>query len=160
MRLLVHCVICKMDPHHLCVSVTSLKNGRRFLVELRVVVLNKSTIPLAIASPRHISVHGKQSRRASIDINDFRIVWKALYKCFGISIGSILCSGCKNITVILCEGWRNFHRHICRYDWSFRQTTDEPSMTLLTHWGRDKWSPFSRRHFKMHFLEWKCINFD
>ena len=30
----------------------------------------------------------------------------------------------------------------------------------LTHWGRDKWPPFSRRHFQMHFLEWKCINFD
>ena len=28
------------------------------------------------------------------------------------------------------------------------------------HWGRDKWPPFSRRHFQMHFLEWKCINFD
>ena len=30
----------------------------------------------------------------------------------------------------------------------------------LTHWGRDKWPPFSRRHLQMHFLEWKCINFD
>ena len=30
----------------------------------------------------------------------------------------------------------------------------------LTHWGRDKWPTFSRRHFQMHFLEWKCINFD
>ena len=30
----------------------------------------------------------------------------------------------------------------------------------LTDWGRDKWPPFSRRHFQMHFLEWKCINFD
>ena len=33
-------------------------------------------------------------------------------------------------------------------------------VTELTHWGRDKWPPFSRRHFQMHFLEWKCINFD
>ena len=23
-----------------------------------------------------------------------------------------------------------------------------------------KWSPFRRRHFEMHFSEWKCINFD
>ena len=23
-----------------------------------------------------------------------------------------------------------------------------------------KWPPFFRRHFQMHFLEWKCINFD
>ena len=32
--------------------------------------------------------------------------------------------------------------------------------TELTHWGRDKWPPFSRRHFQMHFLEWKCVDFD
>ena len=30
----------------------------------------------------------------------------------------------------------------------------------LTHWGRDKWPPFSRRHFETHFLEWKYWNFD
>ena len=30
---------------------------------------------------------------------------------------------------------------------------------VLTHWGRDKWPPFSR-HFQMHFLEWKCVNCD
>ena len=30
----------------------------------------------------------------------------------------------------------------------------------LTHWGRDKWTPFRRRHFQMHFLEWKCLNSD
>ena len=29
----------------------------------------------------------------------------------------------------------------------------------LTHWGRDKWPPFSRRHFQMHFLQWKYMNF-
>ena len=28
----------------------------------------------------------------------------------------------------------------------------------LTHWGRDKLRPFRRRHFQMHFLEWKCMN--
>ena len=27
--------------------------------------------------------------------------------------------------------------------------------TGLTQWGRDKWTPFRRRHFQMHFLEWK-----
>ena len=32
--------------------------------------------------------------------------------------------------------------------------------TDLTHWGRDKMAAVSRRHFQMHFLEWKCINFD
>ena len=29
----------------------------------------------------------------------------------------------------------------------------------LTHWGREKWLLFSRRHFQMHFLEWKFMNF-
>ena len=28
----------------------------------------------------------------------------------------------------------------------------------LTHWGRDKWMPFGRQHFQVHFLEWKCLN--
>ena len=23
-----------------------------------------------------------------------------------------------------------------------------------------EWPPFTRRHFQMHFLEWKCMNFD
>ena len=23
-----------------------------------------------------------------------------------------------------------------------------------------KWTPFSRRHFEMDFLEWKCMHFD
>ena len=31
---------------------------------------------------------------------------------------------------------------------------------VLTHWGRDKFPPFRRRHFQMHFLEWKCLYFD
>ena len=30
---------------------------------------------------------------------------------------------------------------------------------LLTHWGRDKWRPFCRRHFQMHFQEYKWLNF-
>ena len=30
----------------------------------------------------------------------------------------------------------------------------------LTHWGREKWPTFPRRHFEMHFLEWKCMNLD
>ena len=29
---------------------------------------------------------------------------------------------------------------------------------FLTDWGRDKWTSFRRRHFQMHFLEWKCLN--
>ena len=30
----------------------------------------------------------------------------------------------------------------------------------LAHWARDKWMPFHRRHFQMHFLEWKYMNSD
>ena len=30
---------------------------------------------------------------------------------------------------------------------------------MLTHWGRDKWPPFSKLYFQMHFREWKCMNF-
>ena len=31
----------------------------------------------------------------------------------------------------------------------------------LTHnVAETRWPPFSRRHFQIHFLEWKCINFD
>ena len=32
-------------------------------------------------------------------------------------------------------------------------------LCYLTHWRREKWTPFSRRHFQMHFLQWKCTNF-
>ena len=31
-------------------------------------------------------------------------------------------------------------------------------LSYLTHWGRDKWPPFRRRHFQAHFLERKCQN--
>ena len=31
---------------------------------------------------------------------------------------------------------------------------------LLTHWGRDNLTPFRRRHFQVHFIEWKCMNYD
>ena len=33
-------------------------------------------------------------------------------------------------------------------------------ISWLSHWGREQWTPFSRRHFQMHFLQWKCMNFD
>ena len=32
------------------------------------------------------------------------------------------------------------------------------SAVSLTRWGLDKWTPFGRRHFQVHFLEWKCLN--
>ena len=46
--------------------------------------------------------------------------------------------------------------HQCKHhQWNFLE-----SVARLTHWGRDKRPPFSRRHFQMDFLEWKCMNFD
>ena len=30
--------------------------------------------------------------------------------------------------------------------------------TCIPHWGRDIWTPFGRRYFQVHFLEWKCLN--
>ena len=30
---------------------------------------------------------------------------------------------------------------------------------FLTHWDEAKWTPSSRQHFEMHFLEWKYMNF-
>ena len=39
-------------------------------------------------------------------------------------------------------------------------TSHQVRFALLTHWGRDKWTPFRRRHFQMNFLEWKCLNSD
>ena len=34
------------------------------------------------------------------------------------------------------------------------------SELMLTHWGRDKWTPFRRQLFQMHFLEWRCMYFE
>ena len=34
------------------------------------------------------------------------------------------------------------------------------SYLLLTHWGRDKIAAIFQTTFQMHFLEWKCKNFD
>ena len=31
---------------------------------------------------------------------------------------------------------------------------------ILTHWGQDKMDTFFQTTFSMHFLEWKCTNFD
>ena len=36
----------------------------------------------------------------------------------------------------------------------------EFSNIYLTHWRRNEIRPFCRRQFQMHFLEWKCIDFD
>ena len=36
-----------------------------------------------------------------------------------------------------------------------KDTEDSTLWLKCLHiWGRDKWTPFRRRHFQMHFLEW------
>ena len=40
------------------------------------------------------------------------------------------------------------------------QPMNTGSNTMLTHWGWNKMAPFSRWHFPMNFLEWKCMNFN
>ena len=61
---------------------------------------------------------------------------------------------------------------IMAWQWISDKPLSEPMLTQftdiyaslggneLTHWGRDKWTPFRRRHFQMHFLQWKCLNSD
>ena len=44
--------------------------------------------------------------------------------------------------------------------WNLRTLWLQMCCNDLTHWGRDKWTPFRRRHFQVHFLEWKCLNSD
>ena len=42
-------------------------------------------------------------------------------------------------------------------DWGW----DKMAVILqMTFWNATKWLPFYRWHFEMHFLEWKCMNFD
>ena len=46
----------------------------------------------------------------------------------------------------------------------WRQFSPLPSLQfmglrVIKHWGRDKWPPFSRRHFQTHFRECNCMNF-
>ena len=43
---------------------------------------------------------------------------------------------------------------------SWIATWGHQALTLLNTLRPRKWPPFSRRHFKMDFLEWKCTNFD
>ena len=36
----------------------------------------------------------------------------------------------------------------------------QPGGFCLTHWGLDKMAAISQTTFQMHFLEWKCLNFN
>ena len=109
---------------------------------------------------------GKKSFNSKLKIT-YHIL-PVLASC-GLTIGSIL----ENIDHIVPGSVPNAWNpcliqfitlgNLPNYQGVFLRLSDQPWSVLivaLTHWGRDKWPPFSRRHFLMHFLEWKCINFD
>ena len=53
------------------------------------------------------------------------------------------------------------HQGIRCYDMDYSPTPILASAThILTHWGWDKWPPFCRRYFQVHFFEWKLMNFE
>ena len=47
----------------------------------------------------------------------------------------------------------------CRPGWKNKLSGRSGVEYSQTHWAETKWPPFSRRHFQMHFLGWKCMNF-
>ena len=54
--------------------------------------------------------------------------------------------------------YRGWKKHECKFEY---QVISHKTRHLLEHIEAEtKWPPFSRRHFKMHFLEWKNKNFD
>ena len=62
------------------------------------------------------------------------------------------------------RGYRSIKSCLCRFDNNIQAIMQFSKLSLgnpssccwlLTHWGREKWTPFRRRHFQMHFLECK-----
>ena len=52
-----------------------------------------------------------------------------------------------------------FDRNLNLADWML--PIDKKKRSVLKHIEtKTKWPPFSRWHFRMHFLEWRCKNFD
>ena len=65
---------------------------------------------------------------------------------------SIVISCINNAAITLVDKFKSkfkFKSHMKIWSW-----------TILTHWGRHKWTSFRRRHFQMDFLEWNCLNSD
>ena len=69
--------------------------------------------------------------------------WKDLFFLSNSSIKRLF--SVRNVIISLLMIWYQSPWQLCKH--------------CLTLWSWDKWPPFSRRHFQMHFLEWKCINF-
>ena len=56
--------------------------------------------------------------------------------------------------------WRSCDVFVLKYSQktAYKNTGSFPPLMLLFSWA--KWSPFRRRYFQMHFLEWKVLYFD
>ena len=67
----------------------------------------------------------------------------------------------KRLISLNCPKGTDISRHLENYmlkflDFKFYKVW----WTSLTHWCCDKMANFPRRHFQMHFLEWKWLNFE
>ena len=79
---------------------------------------------------------------------------------------------CKEASCRLYQRWRKSHTPLHVTGTRIREFNDPcwrhvPSKNLTrvtpSHYhieAETKWTPFSRRHFEVHFLEWKCLNSD
>ena len=52
------------------------------------------------------------------------------------------------------------NKRLSKQSWSWWFETLSRPLRRHCNGGRDKWPTFTRRHFQIHFLEWKCVNFD
>ena len=82
------------------------------------------------------------TQKASNTENDF--IWWRHHECIGGNVFRTKVQWCGKRVM----SWRH-HRFI-----DYR---GDGNIATLTHWGRDKWTPFRRRHFQMHFLEKKMF---
>ena len=59
-------------------------------------------------------------------------------------------------------GWRSSGRHRRSSGWNHQigHVWNKEEEILWHIEAETKWTPFSRRHFQMDILEWKCMNFD
>ena len=60
----------------------------------------------------------------------------------------------------LCKVDPDFDKLICSSEYWFKKLRIIKTHHKLTHRGRDKMDAILRRHFQVHFLEWKCLNSD
>ena len=60
-----------------------------------------------------------------------------------------------------CHGDHHYHPHLLQISLLMVAVTPSqcPGGCCSTHWIQTKWPPFSRRHFQMHFPQWKSLNY-